>query len=94
MLIQPGERDGENRWDLAVGRTRQEDQGPDLLLWLKVSLRRSEAGILVREGGKETVKGKEAEERRQAQAVEQLIATAPRCPRVPEAAVDWAPQGT
>lgn len=30
----------------------------------------------------------------QAQAVEQLIATAPRCPRVPEAAVDWAPQGT
>lgn len=65
VLIQPGERDGENRWNLAVGRTRQEGQGPDLLLWLKVSLRRSEAGILVREGGKERVKGKEAEERRQ-----------------------------
>lgn len=48
-----------------MGRTRQEGQGPDLLLWLKVSLRRSEAGILMREGGKERVKGKEAEERRQ-----------------------------
>lgn len=30
----------------------------------------------------------------QAQVVEQLIAAAPRRPRVSEAAVDWAPQGT
>lgn len=34
-----------------------EGQGLDLLPWLKVFLRRSAARILVREGGKERVKG-------------------------------------
>lgn len=42
-------------------------KGPDLLPWLKVFLRRSNAKILVREGGKERVKGNEAEERRLSQ---------------------------